>query len=171
MVLAYLEGDADACVALIERAIGLNPGSAFVWLGCAAIRTVIGEPDAAIEPLETSMRLDPLGPYRSLQTTYMGLARFQQGRFADALPALKMLTQDTDHPSGPALLAATYGHLGQTRDGKDALARYRTMTLTPIDLYAQSIFRNPAHVKLLLDGIALAENGSTTDLADGGQTP
>jgi len=157
VILAYLEGDLDACVGLVERAIALNPGSAFVWLASAGIRTKIGSPDLAIEHLEAPIRLDPVGPDRPLQMLYLAVARFEQGRFADAVPPLREFAQSTGHPSGPAFLAASYGHLGRTNEAREALAQYRAMSGRSLDPYAREAMGDRSHVKLFMDGIALAE--------------
>ncbi|MFI4973274.1 MAG: TIR domain-containing protein [Caulobacterales bacterium] len=144
----------DPAIVLIDRAIALNPGSSFVWSMSGLLRVRLGEPDLAIEHLETAMRLDPLSPTHAVWRSRVAIARFQQRRFVEALALLKETTQQTDFPTGPAYLAATYGHLGQARDAQEALSRYRERSPTPVESRA---WGRPEHLTLFLDGIALAE--------------
>ncbi len=159
-VLEALEPDHKAAVALVDRAIALNPGSAYVWFISGAIRVRAGETDVAIEHLETAMRLDPVGPDWLRLTVFLAMARFQQACFSEAARLSKECVQQSDHPTGYACLAASYGHLGQGRAAQEALARYRTLASQPIDAYARSFLVDPAHIKLFMDGIALAEGAS-----------
>ena len=140
-------GDARA-VALVDRAIALNPGHSRVWFASGLIRIRIGRPEIALEHLETALRLNPLF---TQARTQMAVAMFEQGRFAEALAAFK----ENPNPSGPlsAVLAAVHGHLGQASEGQAALAAYRAVSAAPVE--AVDIFHRPEHRKLFLDGIAL----------------
>jgi TolB-like protein len=157
--VAHLEQDDDAAVTLLERAIALNPGCSVVWFMSGLVRVRIGETDLAVAHLETAMRLDPLGPDHPNQIGFMAWARFQQGRFAEAIALAKEFVRQKDHPRGYAFLAASYGHLGQTDAGRDALDRYRGLAHQPVEAFGRSFILNPAGLKLFLDGIALAEGG------------
>jgi len=72
-----------------------TPGLRLSGWRSAGIRTKIGSPDLAIEHLEAPIRLDPVGPDRPLQMLYLAVARFEQGRFADAVPPLREFAQST----------------------------------------------------------------------------
>jgi adenylate cyclase len=122
-VAENLEDDYAASIQLADRAIGLNPGSPFVWSSSAGVRLRAGELDRAIEHAETSLRLDPVGPDRSEKLFLVGIARFQQGRFGEAAPLLKEHAQQTGSPLALTLLAAAYGHLGQPREALEVLKR------------------------------------------------
>jgi TolB-like protein len=165
-VLEALEPDHRAAVALVDRAIALNPGSAYVWFVSGAIRVRAGETDLAIQHLETSMRLDPVGPERLRLAVFLAMARFQQGCFGEAARLSKECVQQTDHPTGFACLAASYGHLGQTRAALEALTRYRALAPQPIEVYARAFLVDPGHLKLFLDGIALAAGASLDERPD-----
>jgi len=134
-----------------------------VWGISGAIWMRAGETDRALEHLETSIRLDPLGPARLSQLSNTALARFQQGRFSEAAAISKQFIQRTDAPGGYACLAASYGYLGQTEAALEALNGYRARSPQPIEVFACSIFHDPAHSKLFLDGIALAEGNGPAD--------
>jgi len=154
--VAGLEMDNEAAIALIDRAIALNPGSATAWLFSAALRLWTGEVDLAIEHLEVSMRLDPVGPDRASQIGNMARARFHQGRFAEAVALSKEAGRMAESPTGHAYLAACYGHLGEIGAARKALARYRELSQQPVETFASTFIHEPGQLKMFLDGIALA---------------
>lgn len=156
-VLAYLERNQEATVALFDRAIALNPGSSSAWFYSGVARLQSGQTDLGIEHLETAMRLNPIGPNRPNLMGFMGQGRFQQARFDEAVPLLREQVQQTDSPRGYAFLAASLGHLGRTSEAKDALARFRALSPQPIEVFAHTFMDDPIHVGLFMDGIALAE--------------
>ena len=153
----FLEGDYGAAVALLERALTLNPGCAFAWLNRGMVRARAGETDAAIEDFRTALRLDPLGPQQPRTIGLIGRAAFQQGRFSEAVTLLKEFAQHVDTPMAQAYLAAAYGHLAQAGEARAALARYRALSPQTLEAFAAIWLRDPAQRKLFLDGIALAE--------------
>jgi len=163
-----LEGDGQAAAALVERAIALNPGSSRAWMYGGLVHLRAGESDLAVEHLETSMRLEPMGPNRTIQLSLLGIARFQQRRFAETISLMKESVQRADHPPAYLHLAASYGHLGQIDAAREALARYRTLTGVSDDLLWRGF--DGAYKQLALEGIALAEgNGPGGAPAD--ETP
>jgi TolB-like protein len=155
--VAHLEHDDAAAVALLERAIGLNPGCSAVWFMSGLVRLRIGETDLAVTHLETAMRLDPIGPDVPNQIGFMAWARFQQSRFQESVALATEFVRQKDHPRGYAFLAASYGHLGKTEAAKAALDRYRALAPQPIDAFARSFILDPVHRKSFLDGIAVAD--------------
>ena len=157
MVIATLERDHDAAVALVDRATALNPGSAEAWLVSGTTRLRAGETELAVRHLETAMRLDPMGPSRSAQVAWLAVARFRQQRFSEAAALAKESVQQTEVPLGYALLAAVYGHLGQTAAALEALAHYNAVSQLPIESHAQSISDDPAYIDLFREGVALAK--------------
>jgi TolB-like protein len=173
-VIAYVENDFVGAIGLIDRALALNPGSAGAWSSSAGLRLATGNSDLAVEHIETSIRLDPLGPNRLLQMYNMGNARFAQGRFSEALPCFKENVQrQPENPINHLALAANYAHLGQTNAAREALGVYRTLTsAAPSDsLQRFSSMSTPEILKRYLDGIALAEGDAPTDAAGGSARP
>jgi len=57
--LAYFGEDIGAMMALVEHALVLNPNFARAWFISGNLRVCAGQPDIAIEHLETSLRLSP----------------------------------------------------------------------------------------------------------------
>jgi hypothetical protein len=93
----------------------------------------------------------------------MGQARFQQGRFGEAVPLLQELAQQTENPRGFAFLAACYGHLRQPGLAMRALQHYRAISNQSLEANARALMDDAKHVQLFLDGIALAEGETPTD--------
>jgi adenylate cyclase len=145
----------DRATALIDQAISLNPGSAHVWQVSGMIRMRIGEPELALGHLETALRLDPLSGRAGGQPMLMAIARFQQGRFDEALALFRQAHVRT--PFGHAVEAALLGHLGHLTEAQEALSKYRSISAATIETTALNYFRRAEHQKLFLDGIALAE--------------
>ena len=167
LITAYLEGDLDGGLALVDRAIAINPGSAAAWNYSGDLRLQAGEPGLAIDHLATSMRLDPMGPDRATQARPMGCALYAQGRFGEALPYFRELVQQQENPGGYFLLAAALGHLGPATAAKEALAHYRALTpLTPAEFARNwSSAIRPEFIQQWLAGIALAEGPSESAAA------
>jgi adenylate cyclase len=159
-VVAGLERDTDAAVALCDKAIALNPGSPIVWFMSGIIRLRVGETEPAVVHLEKAMRLDPLGPDLPNQVGFMALARFQQKRFEEAVTLAREFIRQKPHPRGYAVLAASCGHLGRQAEAREALRRYAALASRPIDEFARYFIINADGLNLFLAGIAAAEAAS-----------
>ena len=61
-VLGFFERDFDEAAALIDRALAINPNSAFAWMLGAWVRVWRGEPYLSIEHAAIAERLSPLDP-------------------------------------------------------------------------------------------------------------
>ena len=79
-VLAYFGEDIGAMMALVDRALALNPSSARGWLASGALRQWAGQPDLAIKHVETALRLSPREPMGQPIVT-LGMAYFFKRRF------------------------------------------------------------------------------------------
>ncbi|MFI4933676.1 MAG: TIR domain-containing protein [Caulobacterales bacterium] len=158
--LPGLEGKVDRAVALIDRAVNLNPGSAFVWMISGVLQLRNGAPDVASQHLDTAIRLDPLSGDNGISNMYLAFARFEQGRYDEAL--LLFGTTPFRIPASYAVLAALHGHLGQIGPAREQLAEFRAQTASSIENVAHIWLPRPEHRKLFLDGIALAEGETPT---------
>jgi predicted Zn-dependent protease len=113
------------------------------------------------------MRLSPLSPIRPFQLSSLGTARFEQKRFAEAVALFRESAQLVASFAVYGYLAASYAHLGQTGEAKAALARSRSLFDADIDTWTR-VFHKPDHLKLFLDGIAMAEGKMPPDAATSG---
>ena len=121
------------------------------------LRVRAGQLDLGIAQLETALRLDPASARRVNQLGCLGQARFLQGRFAEAIELLDEAEQLGNAHFLPAFTAASFGHLGQVEQAQAALRRWRKATSQSATEYARTLMTDPAHRKLFLEGIALAE--------------
>ena len=64
IALAYFGEDIGAMMALVDRALALNPNFARGWHISGVLRLWAGQPDIAIEHVETALRLSPARPRR-----------------------------------------------------------------------------------------------------------
>ena len=79
--LAHLAGDLDGGIALLDRAVMLNPNLAAAWFLGGFLRVWHGEPDGAIEHFARAMRLSPLDPEIYRMQAGMAAAHLFAGRF------------------------------------------------------------------------------------------
>ena len=83
--LAYFGEDIGAMIALVDRALALNPSFARGWYISGALRTWAGQSDIAVEHLKASLRLSPRARIGASLST-IGAAHFLARRFDEALP-------------------------------------------------------------------------------------
>jgi adenylate cyclase len=158
-VLAYFGEDIGAMIGLVDRALALNPSYARGWNLSGLLRLWAGQPDLAIEHLETSLRLSPR-ERMGQPLSAMGAAYFFKRRFDEAVAKLLLAIQD--HPGFPysyRLLAACYAHMGRLDEARAIVARLRVITalVVPSDLP----YRDPEDRELFLSGLRLAAGEGT----------
>ena len=154
LALAYFGENIGAMMALVDRALALNPNFARGWYISGYIRLWAGQPDVAIDHVETSLRLSPRGRI-GLRFTLIGAAHCFSRRFEDAVPKLLLAIQDDPNfPPSYRYLAACYAHIGRLDDARDVIAQLQAVTSLVIpDI---GYLRNPEHRELLLSGLRLA---------------
>jgi len=155
-IISRLEHDQAAAIALLDRALAVNPGSSMVWGFSGVVRVGTDDVGLALDHLATALRLDPLGPERPHWTGWTGVAQFQQGRFVEAAANVRAWVQQADAPIGQGFLAASYGQLGQIEAARAALERYRRATPMPVEEVLDA-FPDETLRRLFRQGIALAE--------------
>jgi TolB-like protein len=152
--LAYLGEDITAMIALVDRALGLNPSYARGWYVSALLRLFAGQPNLAIEHVEKSMRLSPRD-YPGLPEGIIGTAHFLARRFYEAAEhLLHSMQQGSVTPWRHRLLAASYAYLGRMDKASEVIRQLRASgaSIMPTRMNL------PNHVlhQLLLDGLRLA---------------
>jgi tetratricopeptide (TPR) repeat protein len=103
--LAGVFGDYDDSVALIDRALELNPNLALAWGASAWLRVFLNQPDKAIEHCERYMRLSPLDPNMQSLRNAMSSAHFLAGRYEQAVSWARAAMQAKTDWSPPLRLA------------------------------------------------------------------
>jgi TolB-like protein/class 3 adenylate cyclase len=154
LALAYFGEDIGAMMALVDRSLALNPSFARGWNVSSSLRNWAGQPDIAIEHMETSLRLSPRA---RVGTSLVGIgsSHFVSRRFDQAVPILlRAIQEDPSHPLAYRYLAACYAHMGRLDDAREVVTRLRAVTSLVIpDL---SYLRNAEYRELFLSGLRLA---------------
>jgi len=146
--------DIGAMMALIDRALALNPSSARGWHISASVRLRAGQTDLAIEHVERSLRLSPRARSGS-GYSLMGGAHFLSRRFDEAIPKLLLAIQDDpSYPQPYRWLAACYAHMGRMDEAREIVVRLRA--ITPLIVENAMRLRNPEHREFYLSGLRLA---------------
>jgi adenylate cyclase len=152
--LAYFGEDVSAMVALVDRALELNPSFARGWQFSGTIKLFAGQPDAAIEHIETSLRLSPrmrVGSSRAV----MGHAHFFSGRFDLAVHNLLLaIQQDQSNVRALRGLAACYALMGRLDNAREVVGRMRKITSVLIPDLTE--YRNSQQREQYLSGLRLA---------------
>jgi tetratricopeptide (TPR) repeat protein len=160
-VLAQFGEDIGAMIGLVDRALAINPSYARGWYLSGLLRLFAGQPDLAIEHVETSLRLSPHERWGTGQPlSLIGNAYFAKRQFDEA--ASKLLLAIQDHPGFPPsyrALAACYAHMGRLDDAREIVAQLRA--ITPLVVPSDVQFRNPEHRELYLSGLRLAMGEAT----------
>ena len=153
-VLAYFGEDIGTMMAMVDRALALNPNFARGWYISSTLRLFAGQLDVAIEHAEASLRLSPRARIGTpLLTT--GTAQFLSRCFDEAVPNLLLAIQDDPSFADPyRYLAACYAHMGRLDSAREVIARLRSVA--PVVIPDVSYLRNPEHRELLLSGLRLA---------------
>jgi tetratricopeptide (TPR) repeat protein len=104
--LAFFDEDIGAMMALVDRALALNPSDARAWHISSVQRLHAGQPDSAIQHAEASLRLSPRARVGT-QLGVIGAAHFFARRFDEAVPNLLLAIQeDPSFPTPSRTLAA-----------------------------------------------------------------
>ena len=121
---AYLSGDFDAAIEMVDRAVALNPNSASVWDNRSWVYQYAGRAEEAIQSFERAIRLSPLDPMLYSRFAGMGIALLKLNRFEEAVAAAnRALRQDQTFSTTYRCLAAGLAHLGREDEAKHAVAR------------------------------------------------
>jgi adenylate cyclase len=154
IALAYFGEDIGAMAALADRAVALNPSFARGWYTCGVLRCWAGEPDVAIQDVDSALRLSPRARVGN-SLALIGRAHFLSRRFDQAVPKLLLAIQDDPtYPEPYRTLAACYAHMGRLDEAREIIGRLRA--ITPVVSPTFSFLRKPEHRELFLSGLRLA---------------
>jgi adenylate cyclase len=154
LALAYFGEDIGAMMALVDRALVLNPSYARGWHISGLLRLWAGQPDLAIEQIETSLRLSPRARI-GMASSIIGDAHLVTRRFKEALPKLLLAIQeDPNYPPAYRALAACYAHMGRLDEARAMIRKLHTITPHLMPMVITS--RKAEDRELLLSGLRLA---------------
>lgn len=157
--LGHLAGDLDGGIAVIDRALMLNPNLASAWFLSGFLRVWNGEPDSATEYFERAMRLSPLDPEMYRMQAGMAMAHLLEGRFDIAsswaekafrhLPSFLMVV---------GVVAASHALAGRQDEAQRAMNHLRQLdpTLRLCNLADWLPLRRPKDLATFADGLRKA---------------
>src|SRR5207244_1097703 len=158
-VLAYFGEDISAMIGLVDRALALNPSFARGWNVSGLLRVFAGQPDLAIEHLETSLRLSPR-ERMGMTLSLIGMAYFFKRQFEEAVSKLLLAIQDNPgFPPSYRTLAACYAHVGRLDEARAIITRLRA--IAPLHVSSDLPFRKSEDRELFLSGLRLDAGEAT----------
>ena len=152
--LGYFGEDIDAAVALVDRALTLNPSFSTGWYWSGVLRNWFGRPDLALEHFANYLRLSPRDRL-PFYLSAIGISLFFSRKFEDATAKLvESVERLPPHIPTYRFLAASYAHMGRLDEAREIVERLRA--ITPVVVPSEMPYRNPEHRELLLSGMRLA---------------
>ena len=128
MGLAFVVGEVDAGIALVERALRLNPNLMDAWLSSGLIRLVSGEWILAIEHFARAMRLSPFEPSLFMMQQGTASGHFYTGRYDEAAAwSAKSIGENPNYSSAWRVAAASNAFLGRQEQAEKAIVRLRQL--------------------------------------------
>jgi TolB-like protein len=159
IALGYVVGDLDTGIALIERALQLNPNLAWAWLFAGWLKVWLGEPEIALEHLARAMRLSPHDPQFFNMQAACASAHFFAGRYSEGSQWAEMAMRDNPHHlMAASTAAASHALAGRLSEAQRALARLREIdpALRVSNLDAFVPLRRPEDLARLAEGLRKA---------------
>jgi len=127
MVLTMLSAaHAIIASALIEKALVLDPNSAFAWNRSGFINVLLNRPEVAIGHQQKAIRLSPFDPMKFNYFLVMGLAHFAAERYEETLYWHKKGILERPEYTWPlALIASCLGHLERISEAREVVRQLR----------------------------------------------
>jgi TolB-like protein/Tfp pilus assembly protein PilF len=124
-VLAYVNGEHDHGLALIDKSLALNPSSASAWISSCFVRSYLpGETETALEHFGRAQRLNPLDSMHHIHWTAAAEAYFVAGRYEEASAAAdKTLKEMPTYPPGLRMKVSACGMLGRIAEAQRYVQR------------------------------------------------
>ena len=157
--VGYLGGDLQGGIALLDKALMLNPNLAAAWFLGAFLRLWHGETDAAIEHFTHAMRLSPLDPELYRMQGGMALAHLFVGQSDGALSWAENALRDLpDFLLAVAVLAASHALADRNAEAQRAMTHLRQLdpTLRLSNLTDWLPIHRPENLATLVDGLRRA---------------
>ena len=122
-IACYREGDHDRSVGESERAVDLNPSSSWALTGLGLHYAMSGRPEEGVLWLERGLRLNPREPRHGPWLSYLALAHYTAGSYAEAVEcSRKAIQRQPNAPHSHLVLAASLGQLDLVEAAAAALS-------------------------------------------------
>jgi adenylate cyclase len=153
---AFIVGDSESAVEMVDRAVALNPNSYTAWHCRGSVYRTAGLLEEAVRSYERTIRMSPVDPRLHLLFAGMGLAFTELRRFDEAIVAgRKAQRQNPSYSRAYLCLASAFAHLGRDAEAREAVARLleTDSTFTISALIARGGYSNAT---LLIEGLRKA---------------
>jgi adenylate cyclase len=117
-------GDLDLALALVEKALALDPNSSMGWNRSGWVHAFLIRPEVAIEHFERALRLSPFDPMKFNCLFGIASAHFAAERYEESLSWWRkgmLLRPDLIWPHRP--VAACLGQLGRISEAREAVSQ------------------------------------------------
>jgi TolB-like protein len=122
--LAMLGGETAAAISAIERALMLNPNSAYAWWVCSVVHCYANRPDAAVPAVERAMRLSPLDPIGYDFKSVFAYALMLGGRHEEAMEWIDRSLHDRPRRHfAVRVKVALCGYIDRGEEAREWIAR------------------------------------------------
>ena len=126
MALAYVAGDLDGGIVLLDRSMQISPNLAQAWFFGGWVRAWLGEADFAISRISRALLLSPHDPNVSNMRRGIAFANFIAGRYAEAISASEIVSPLQQNAMfGYATAAASAALLGRQTEAEHAMTQLR----------------------------------------------
>jgi adenylate cyclase len=153
-----LLGMRERAVAEAQKAIDLTPNFALAYFALGTARIFLGRLDQVDDPFQRAIRLSPHEPLKFFYLNYLGLAKYHQQRYGEAIEILRAGMSVRPFHSQCLTLAACHGQLGQADAAQSALAEMRRLMPAGWDRRWEWVYpyADPVHREQLLEGLRKA---------------
>jgi tetratricopeptide (TPR) repeat protein len=158
--LASVAGEFEDAGALADRALALNPNLASAWLLSGLVKISVGESEAAIEHIETAIRLSPFDSFSFIAYSLIGLCHFRAGRYDEASAwAERSVREQPDWLPALRRVAASHAVAGRMEPANKAVGRLLqidpTMRVSALRMTMNRLL-HPDDVAKLMEGLRRA---------------
>jgi adenylate cyclase len=156
IISAFMVGDCESEIELVDRAVALNPNSFHAWHCRGQVYRIAGLPEEALRSFERAIRMSPVDPRLHMTFAGIGMAFIELRRFDEAIVAGKKAQRQNSSFSGAyRCLASAFAHLGRDAEAREAAARL--LQLDPTFTISSYIARGGlSNAKLATDGLRKA---------------
>jgi adenylate cyclase len=156
IISAFMVGDCESEIELVDRAVGLNPNSFQAWHSRGQVYRIAGLLEEALRSFERAIRMSPVDPRLHLTFGGMAQAFVELRRFDEAILAgRKAQRQNPSFAPAYQYLASAFAQLGRDAEAREAAARL--LELDPAFTISAFVARGGrSNAKLFIEGLRKA---------------